>query len=355
MPKRSNPFQKLVHQVERSLSPEARIEESVLIEGREVDLLIELESSGMTFRVAVECRDHKRSQDATWIDQLEGKFVKLSTPIHKVLAVSSSGFTSGAYSEQAKSSLDLELLTFQEAECADWGRFRLLKQEVEVIRIVLCFTREMDITAPPQNVPPGFLSAEPQPEQVQVMTESGEGSETLSEFLVDRINQSPELREAAISEVSQDLPHPTDIEDSWATLSVRSNYLDEDIRLRDSRGVQYKLRSIVYPLLGKIERTTLSLGEALYRGARVFSGAAEGSGREISIALVEQEGKEGVDASIALTEQEHDYLVEWSELPLQEATMDLVLFAFADELIDAPDHLYENPGSDELPDDILAD
>lgn len=136
MPRRSNPFQRLVKGIEAGLAPtEASVTESAMVpneagEEREVDVLIEAEVGGHPIKLAVEARDHARPQDKTWIDNLLGRYRDL--PIDHVIAVSSSGFTSGALKKADR--VNIETLTLDEALATDWPEevFRLTAVFVEL-------------------------------------------------------------------------------------------------------------------------------------------------------------------------------------------------------------------------------
>lgn len=103
----------------------ATVTESALVDGREVDVLIESEAiAGVTARITVECRDHKRRQDVTWIEELQGKQSTLR--ISETFAVSSSGFTAKAITA-AREHGRIHLLTLEEAGRMDWrSAFRSL-------------------------------------------------------------------------------------------------------------------------------------------------------------------------------------------------------------------------------------
>lgn len=125
MPKRSNDFQRLIKLIETQLADEnITVTESKLLKDernavqREIDIFIETEVNGHPVNIAVECRDHKRKSGMLWIDSLIGKFKHL--PIHKVIAVSSSGFTKTAH--QAAKRSNIELLTLENAIEEDWVR-----------------------------------------------------------------------------------------------------------------------------------------------------------------------------------------------------------------------------------------
>ncbi|MBT9174049.1 MAG: hypothetical protein DDT21_02460 [Syntrophomonadaceae bacterium] len=126
MPKRSNPFQKLVAVIENQLAGNGvKVLESIELDEykgstkREIDVLIEADVNGLLVRIAIECRNHKRQQDKTWIDQLIGKYRDLK--VDKVVAVSRSGFTSGALEKAAE--VNIETLTFENALDQNWPSY----------------------------------------------------------------------------------------------------------------------------------------------------------------------------------------------------------------------------------------
>lgn len=124
MPQRSNDFQKIALNIHRALATRGiTVEESVLVPEknsettREVDILLTTTVASHKVRVGIECRDHERNQDITWIDGLIGKYANLD--IDRVIAVSHSPFTHPAKQKAAQH--NIELLTLEEAERVDWA------------------------------------------------------------------------------------------------------------------------------------------------------------------------------------------------------------------------------------------
>jgi len=125
MPKRSNRFQKITHRIYKALSgPGIKVEESVLVKEknsdaeREIDILISSTIASHTLRVAIECSDHHRDQDITWVDSLIGKYDNLD--IQKIIAISHSDFSKTA--KQKAVQHNIELITLKEAEEIDWAK-----------------------------------------------------------------------------------------------------------------------------------------------------------------------------------------------------------------------------------------
>lgn len=124
MPKRSNDFQKITLNIHRALANRGiTVEESVLVPEknsdttREVDILLTTTVASHKVRIGIECRDHERNQDITWIDGLIGKYANLD--IDRVIAVSHSPFTNPA--KQKAQQHNIELLTLEEAERVNWA------------------------------------------------------------------------------------------------------------------------------------------------------------------------------------------------------------------------------------------
>lgn len=97
MPKRTNDFQKLVFMVRTNLASGATVKESAILQdrctkhGREVDVVITGEVGGLPVLISIECRDHKRIADVSWIDAMKAKHERLPTQV--LLLASRRGFT----------------------------------------------------------------------------------------------------------------------------------------------------------------------------------------------------------------------------------------------------------------------
>jgi hypothetical protein len=122
MPQRTNPFQQLVHMIESALAPMgAKITESAMEEGREIDVLIETEVGPYKIKIAVEPKDEKRPLDVLTIEQYIGKYQSAGgIKVNQVVIVSSSGFTQTAREKAAQN--NIKLLTLEEAEQSDWTK-----------------------------------------------------------------------------------------------------------------------------------------------------------------------------------------------------------------------------------------
>ncbi|MBX3318278.1 MAG: hypothetical protein KF890_00210 [Nitrospira sp.] len=121
MPKRSNDFQRLVYLVRVNLANGAKVTESKMMRDRltkrfrEVDVVIEGLVGQQPVVVAIECRDHKRVADVSWVDMMKTKHDRLDT--HALLLASRMGFTPEAKDVAAK--YGIELFSMEDIETAD--------------------------------------------------------------------------------------------------------------------------------------------------------------------------------------------------------------------------------------------
>lgn len=125
MPRRTNPFQKLSASIMAVFyEPEYEVVESVLMRNEKTGVIRELDiritnRQNPQNKILAECRAHKRKQDVVWLDGLEGKARRLG--FHKVIAISSSGFTKPALAEAVDRGI--EALYLKEAEERDWRKW----------------------------------------------------------------------------------------------------------------------------------------------------------------------------------------------------------------------------------------
>jgi hypothetical protein len=128
MSKKTNAFQQVIHFIHQKLEGSGAevIESALLAESlgdsstdREIDILIEKKVKGKVYRIAIECRDHKRSQRIGWIDELIGKYKNL--PVHEVVAVSNTYFSKDA---QKKAKFHrIRVVSLKEVKKIDFAKF----------------------------------------------------------------------------------------------------------------------------------------------------------------------------------------------------------------------------------------
>jgi len=126
LPKRTNSFQQSIAFIYNAIIGQGfkvlESEEILDSDGtalREVDILVRGTIAGHWVNIAIECRNRARKDTVEWIDQLIGKYA--AADVQKVVAVSASGFTQSARDKARKH--QIETLTLQQAEDADWASF----------------------------------------------------------------------------------------------------------------------------------------------------------------------------------------------------------------------------------------
>ena len=121
MPKRSNDFQRLIYLVRVNLAEGAKVTESKMMRDRltkrfrEVDVVVEGKVGGQDVVVSVECRDHKRVADVTWVDLMKSKHDRLDT--NALILASRSGFTPEARDVADK--FGIKVFTLEDIESSD--------------------------------------------------------------------------------------------------------------------------------------------------------------------------------------------------------------------------------------------
>jgi hypothetical protein len=138
MGQRTNRFQRFIFAVEQQLAPSgASVEQSALVADtvdgtlREVDIVIRCPAGQRTLTIGIECRDHERKADVTWVEQVKSKFDLL--PLDRHVIVSRRGFSDGA---RARAALwNIEAITLEAAEHIDWASKLYGWKELSFVRI----------------------------------------------------------------------------------------------------------------------------------------------------------------------------------------------------------------------------
>jgi hypothetical protein len=124
MPQRSNLFQRLALLVHKTLDPEWEVTESEMLidlvtgQTREVDIVAIRTVMEHQLVLSIECRDHKRAADVTWVEALAKKHEHLATS--KLVLWSRSGFTQQALLK-AKA-LKIDTVSHAQATVPMWAR-----------------------------------------------------------------------------------------------------------------------------------------------------------------------------------------------------------------------------------------
>jgi len=198
MPKRSNDFQRLIYLVRFNLSEGAKVTESKMMRDRltkrfrEVDVVIDGMVGSQRVVVSIECRDHQRVADVTWVDMMKAKHDRLDT--HALLLASRSGFTPEA--RDVASKYGIELFTLVDIDDAKisvmlgsnghlWFKSVMITAEKVSIRVAQVGELPSETVA---TTPDNLLYLEDSSELCQ------------TNELVDKLLQSPRARDYLLAE-----------------------------------------------------------------------------------------------------------------------------------------------------------
>lgn len=138
MPKRSTLFQRAIYYFKEHLADgryevveSMMLRENVTGRKREVDVVLTTVVSGHVVNVCLECIEHKRPADITWIEQMHSKHAKL--PTSRLVLVSRSGFTKPA--RQAASNYGIEILTPEQVTESEIGEIVRVSRSIVVAEI----------------------------------------------------------------------------------------------------------------------------------------------------------------------------------------------------------------------------
>ncbi len=202
MPKRSNDFQRLIYLVRLNLSEGAKVTESKMMRDRltkrhrEVDVVIDGKVGSQRVVVSVECRDHQRAADVTWVDMMKSKHDRLDT--HVLLLASRSGFTSEA--RDVASKYGIELFTLEDVNNANIPA--LLGPNGSLwLKLVTITAEKVSIRVAQVGVlPPETVATSP--DNLLYLENGSEHCQTKE--LVDRLLKSPRARSYLLAEANEE-------------------------------------------------------------------------------------------------------------------------------------------------------
>lgn len=124
MPKRSNTYQRLIAAVHADLGPGWDVKESVFLtdsvtgKEREVDIVAKSNIGNYIVIISIECRDHGRPADVTWVEAMAKKHEHL--PTSKLVLWSRSGFSRNAIVKATV--LKIDAIFEGNAAQVDWAK-----------------------------------------------------------------------------------------------------------------------------------------------------------------------------------------------------------------------------------------
>lgn len=198
MPKRSNDFQRLIYLVRLNLSEGSKVTESKMMRDRltkrfrEVDVVIEGKVGSQRVIVAVECRDHQRVADVTWVDMMKAKHDRLDT--HALLLGSRSGFTPEA--RDVASKYGIELFTLEDIEDANIPAMLGPNSHLWLKSVTISAEKVSIRVAQVDDLPPETVATSP--DNLLYLEDGSELSQTKG--LVDRLLNSPRARDYLLAE-----------------------------------------------------------------------------------------------------------------------------------------------------------
>lgn len=198
MPKRSNDFQRLIYLVRLNLSEGSKVTESKMMRDRltkrfrEVDVVIEGKVGSQRVIVAVECRDHQRVADVTWVDMMKAKHDRLNT--HALLLGSRSGFTREA--RDVASKYGIELFTLEDIEDANIPAMLGPNGHLWLKSVTISAEKVSIRVAQVDDLPPETVATSP--DNLLYLEDGSELSQTKE--LVERLLNSPRARDYLLAE-----------------------------------------------------------------------------------------------------------------------------------------------------------
>ena len=276
MPKRSNPFQKLIALVERLLAPYATVEESVeLIDrtgaSREVDVLVKGAVGSHEVSVAIECRDHTRRATVEWIDALAGKYRELPT-VDRIVAVSRSGFSKNATKKAA--ALGISALTLSDASKANWVAAFHAVRTVRVENFLLPFVVEVAVVFSKED---GLETEATSLPEAELLSPAEESLGTLRQYVASFVQ-----RQDVLHAIHQ---HP-DAEDGKTAIWTMEVQLHPGSTVRVAGGL-VPVQGLRLKVKSRKETHELDFDHALYGKAWIASGQMSAMGHELTIAMAQ--------------------------------------------------------------------
>ena len=286
MPKRSNEFQRLIYRVECALADHNYsvieshgLSDKITSYSREVDVLIEgiNKESNQKIRIAIECRDHKRKQDVTWIEQLVTKYRDLN--VNKVIAVSKNGFTKQAHLKAAY--YQISALSLGEASELDWTS-ELVKGAAYVLNLSgadLQYVHLYPFASKLGAVSQKCLVVERMALRSTVLSQEGENIGNLAHFL-NKFYDKQRMKAFVVAlhkEYEQEIALNGEIrKEVVQKLSDKTPY-----SLIAENGFEFEFRAIHFGIRLKSVTYRFPLTKKSYRNALIASGECEGINLEV--------------------------------------------------------------------------
>lgn len=198
MPKRTNDFQRLVYLVRLNLAGDAAVTESKMLvdritgRKREVDVCIEGMVGSHPVVVSVECRDHKRIADVSWVDTMKAKHERL--PTNALILASRSGFTPEA--RDVAAGFGIKTFSLADVEETDFPKLLGLKSSLWAKTVTVSAAKVLVRVASTADLPAETVVT--MPENLVHTSDGGELFQVGK--LVETLLNSRRARESLLSE-----------------------------------------------------------------------------------------------------------------------------------------------------------
>jgi len=280
MPKRSNPVQKLVHLIERQLSGEAVVRQSVEIpdrdngEMREVDVVIDIQSGHHTLRIGVEVITGRAF--TPWVERMMGMHLSGSLT-DKLILVAGGGFSAPACAKAE--AFGIETLTLAEAATDDWAA-RVAKYEQLWFAKVDLTPQEVSVTL--EATPCGCAAIAVGPD-TEVVSADGSRKATLIQLVHQFARKASVLKEV----------YSREDRDKVSRFEMDGTP-DEPCFVFDDAGNKHRVMHLHVKGALRFAMAEVRMQQTSYRGAAVAHGGGNIGGQKLLVAGVEERGAEPV-------------------------------------------------------------
>ncbi len=289
MPKRTNPFQETIALLQQHLGGASTITQSDLLvdrvtgDSREVDVCIRGDIAGQQVLISIECRDHKRPQTVSWIDEMKSKHETL--PTNSLILVSSSGFTRGAIAKATK----FGITTVHPSEMTDESATKMIESlKAHVFRTNQLRVLVVRVTVQTSDGPVDDLR--PLEKDTVAYSVTGKPAGLVATFVSATLNmvQIPELEGMDVDET-----RAFRIVTGTPQMRVQGAPL-EDVYLQEESTPPRLVKILKMVIDGEADRTTstfpMTFGQ--FNGIPFGSGRATVAGRPAIMVVTQQDGIE---------------------------------------------------------------
>lgn len=292
MPKRTNPFQRLIFTIQQSVTDDAVVTESKMLTNTrtgslvEVDIVIETETGTIPMMVGIECTAAGRPATVEWVREMLGKHDDL--PTDKLVLVSQSGYTSEA--EEVAHARGIEAISLQRAESFDWSELVTELVNNPYLRIasfqmsIKSWSVTFDQSERQRLEAKGSLTFS---DESEVFKPGGEILATVRQLGTSML-QEPRVFERIMRRWAKER------KDEFTVTAI----VDEGTQISDVDGEKFAIREFTLNVVCEVESTPVDLEAATYGKSQVAFGNVpdifSGSTGDVTVLFTEQEGEQAI-------------------------------------------------------------